>query len=84
METRILFFGRLKDAAGAREKWAALPENVINGASLIDWLCDGDDILHAALTAPDVRLCIDQSVVSSTAPLGNPQEIAFLPPFSGG
>jgi len=74
----------LREAAGAREKRVELPSEISTGAALIDWLCAGDSDLRIALSRPSVRLCVDQAIISNDAAFDHPQEIAFLPAFSGG
>ncbi|MEL6372180.1 MAG: MoaD/ThiS family protein [Pseudomonadota bacterium] len=82
--TRILFFGHLKDVAGEAGRDVILPKEIRVRTALIDWLAGEDDLLRTALSAESVRLCIDQQVVESDARFESPEEIGFLPPFSGG
>ena len=84
MATKLLFFGALKDLAGAAERLVDLPAAVTTGDALIDWIAEGDAALKEALKRPGVRLCIDQTIASDDAAIGDAREIAFLPPFSGG
>lgn len=84
MTTRILFFGKLKDPAGGGERDIDLPDDITNGAALIDFLCADNDALREALVGVGVRLSVDQAITSVETPFKNPEEIAFLPPFSGG
>jgi len=84
MATRILFFGKLKDPAGGATREVDLPGEITDGAALIDWLCADDDALRDALVGVGVRLSVDQAIISVETPFKNPEEIAFLPPFSGG
>lgn len=84
MTTRILFFGKLKDPAGAATRDVDLPAEISNGAALIDWLGADNDALRDALSGIGVRLSVDQAMISVETPFTNPEEIAFLPPFSGG
>jgi molybdopterin synthase sulfur carrier subunit len=81
---RLLFFGRLADAAGGRERTFVLPAP-ISIAALVDALADGAPELAAALAAPSVRVAINQAIVRGRdAIVGPGDEIAFLPPVSGG
>ena len=82
--TKLLFFGNLRELAGFSEKTIALPQDIIDEQSLIEWVAEDNTTLKAALEAPQVRLCIDQVVEPETFSLRDAKEIAFLPPFSGG
>ena len=84
METLVLFFGKLRDAAGGGERRLHLPAEITDRASLVAWISAGDEILFDALSAPGVRLSVDQMMLEDQATFTSPQEIAFLPPFSGG
>lgn len=84
MTTRILFFGKLKDPAGGAARVVDLPLEITDSAALIDWLCAGNDALREALAGVGVRLSVNQAIISHETPFENPEEIAFLPPFSGG
>ncbi|MEQ8936511.1 MAG: MoaD/ThiS family protein [Amphiplicatus sp.] len=80
---RLLFFGALGDAMG-RERTLALPQDVATGAGLIDHLCASDSVFADAYRRTKVRLAVNESIVDPQAPIDDDDEIAFLPPFSGG
>lgn len=84
MPTRVLFFGRLKDAAGVGERIVEIVDGERSIDALIKRLAAGDDALAAALAHPSVKVAIDQRVVDRATLIGAAREIAFLPPFSGG
>lgn len=77
---RILFFGRLRDAVGAAAMEAELPEGASDSESVRAWL--GRD--HPALLDPSVRVAVNAEIDHGNAPIGDGDEIAFLPPMSGG
>ena len=77
---RFLFFGRLRDALGTGALAAKLPEGVGDTDSVRAWL--GGD--HPALLDPSVRIAVNAQIGHCNAPLGDCDEIAFLPPMSGG
>lgn len=79
---RLLFFGALGDAMG-RERILPLPDGVRTGAALIDHLC-ADPVFADAYRRTKIRLAVNESIVDLQAPVGDGDEIAFLPPFSGG
>lgn len=84
MQTRILFFGALKEAAGVSERMEALPSSVTTPDMLIEYLAADDPRLMAALQAPSIRIAVDQEIMQRDDIIDAPSEVAFMPPFSGG
>lgn len=84
MKVRVLFFGRLRDQAGAAERVIDLPPTVATGDELIKLLGADDPDLANALAHPSVKMAADQTVLDKSARVDAAAEIAFLPPFSGG
>lgn len=76
---RLVFLGRLEDIAGASER------NVPGGA-LADVLAALDADLAVALGADRIRIALNGTLVAdrSGVVLGEGDELAFLPPVSGG
>lgn len=76
---RLVFLGRLEDLAGgaARE---------VRGGPMADVLAALDPDLVAALTGDRIRVALDGELVADwqSRELGENQELAFLPPVSGG
>ena len=72
----MLFLGRLQDAAGEGERTDAYRADV---AALIDSF---EAELSAALRSPTVRVAVN-GAFGATA-LADGDEVAFLPPVSGG
>ena len=83
-DARILFLGRLAEIAGGRER--ALPlSGPASIAEIVAALGNDDPDLAAALAAPSVRVVINQQIQRGTQGQAGPgDEIAFLPPVSGG
>jgi sulfur-carrier protein len=82
--TRVLFFGRLADIAGGRERALAL-SGPTDLAAIIATLGEGAPDLAAALAAPSVRVAVNRQIAPLRAGKAAPgDEIAFLPPVSGG
>ncbi|GGB92318.1 hypothetical protein GCM10011494_08350 [Novosphingobium endophyticum] len=80
MPIDLIFLGRLEDVAGAGQRAAALQPSV---DAVIDSL---EPELAQALRAPNVKLAVNGILLRDTdAPvLRDGDEIAFLPPVSGG
>jgi molybdopterin synthase sulfur carrier subunit len=81
---RLLFFGRLKDVAGAAQRSLEPPHGVRTAAELIDWIGRDEPTLGEALRSRSVRIAVDAEFVSRETSVAGAKEIAFMPPFSGG
>jgi sulfur-carrier protein len=80
MALKLVFLGRLEDAAGEAER------EVIH-ASRYDLLLAGlETDLVAALADPRIKLALNGEIVTdrSALVLEDGDELAFLPPVSGG
>lgn len=79
----IFFFGRLGDLLERRLDMdlPALPATV---AALRRELCQRFPHGASALTDPGVRACLDGMIALDDALIRTGQEIAFIPPLSGG
>ncbi len=84
MAGTVLLFGRLKDAFGAAS--IALPEGVGTVAGLRARLVQLNPDLAEMLRAKTVRIAVNQEMVLDEAgtPVSASDEIALLPPLSGG
>lgn len=81
MRVRVLFFGRLRELTGCAEDWADLPA----GAQVEDLFA------HYARSLPQVAgfrgslaASVNEEYAAWSAPLKDGDEVAFLPPVSGG
>lgn len=76
---KLVFLGRLEDLAGGAER-------DVPGGALADVLAALDGDLAAALGADRIRLAVNGTLVADRAAvvLGEGDELAFLPPVSGG
>ncbi|HPE46782.1 MAG TPA: MoaD/ThiS family protein [Hyphomonas sp.] len=83
---RILFFGKLSDLSGDSE-WP-MPEfaGTMDEGEFIELISGGKPELSSALKQPSVRVCVNQAIVpaSERAVITSADEVAFLPPMSGG
>ena len=81
MQVRVLFFGMLKDFAGHSSEWVTLPEP----ARLADVLhhCEERMPRLKAMSA-SIAMSINQEYASPEAQVKAGDEVAFLPPVSGG
>lgn len=81
---KVVFFASLREAVGVREQWVT----VQSFGALLDYIRETFDCEAVkALTADNVRVAINQSLVSDindVGPFHAGDEIAFLPPVTGG
>jgi len=81
MQVRVLFFGRLKDIVGKSEESAELSE----GARVEDLFARyGRSFPELAQFRSSVVASVNQEFAEWRAPLSSGDEVAFLPPVSGG
>ena len=81
MRVRVLFFGRLKDIVGRAEEQAELSEG-----ALVEDLFEryGRSYPELAKFRASVVASVNQEFSEWRAPLSSGDEVAFLPPVSGG
>jgi molybdopterin synthase sulfur carrier subunit len=82
---KLVFLGRLEDAAGAPE----IALDPLHDATLAQVLAGVPAELAAALSSPRIRIAVNGVLLApDQAPgdliIGECDEIAFLPPVSGG
>jgi molybdopterin converting factor subunit 1 len=81
MRVRVLFFGRLKDIVGKAEEQAELSE----GARVEDLFERyGRNFPELSKFRDSVAASVNQEFAEWRAPLASGDEVAFLPPVSGG
>jgi molybdopterin converting factor small subunit len=79
---KVVFLGRLKDLAGDSERF--MDASTLD--ALIDSFVPTEPELHAALKDKSVRVALNLTLLKAgeTPTLNTGDEIAFMPPFSGG
>ena len=83
MTVRLVFLGKFGDVAPMTE--IALPEGVRSLNDLKQWLARQQPLLGAAMEATRTRLIVNQCVAHDLSrAIADGDEIAFLPPMSGG
>ncbi len=76
MQVRLVLFAGLRQAAGFRERTVELPE----GATVADLLAT----LEPALTQRTFYVAVNEEYAHRDTPLKEGDEVALLPPVSGG
>jgi molybdopterin converting factor subunit 1 len=81
VQIRVLFFGVLRDIVGLREESLEVPQG-----SSVDTVFEHYSELHPGLreTAKSLVLALNQQFSAPNALLSDGDEVAFLPPVSGG
>ncbi len=81
MQIQVLFFGRLKDLFGAASTTFDLPEN-----SSVQYFLEHISLQTKQLQAwlPSLAVAVNQQFVQETHRLHDGDEVALLPPVSGG
>ncbi len=79
---KLLMLGRLRDVAGWRER--TLDDPPASLSALRDLLAREDAALGEALAGKGVQVAVNKMVVHEDAAIARGDEIAFLPPMSGG
>jgi molybdopterin synthase sulfur carrier subunit len=77
---RILLFGKLAEIAGWRRRDIVLPHDVKTLSGLRAYLADA----HPEIGAASTRAAINRHVAHLDDPVTDDDEIAFMPPMSGG
>ena len=80
---KLVFLGKFGDVADLTE--VALPAEVRTLSELKAWLTRQQPLLGQAMAATTTRLVVNQCVAHDlSASVADGDEIAFLPPMSGG
>ncbi len=80
---RLMFFGKLGDIAQARSREFPLG-NAETVSALKAAIAGSDEALGAALADPSVRCIVNEVLTQGDAAISDKDEIAFIPPVSGG
>ena len=82
---RLVFCGKFGEVAPASLGEVTLPGEVHTLADLKNWVAREQPLLGRAMDATSTRLILNQTVAHDLAvPVADGDEIAFLPPMSGG
>lgn len=81
--TKIIFLGWLKDRAGGPERHVDLPA-ISTPDELIAFVASGDQIFAEELSEPSIRIIINKSILADKVLPEIIEEVAFMPPLSGG
>lgn len=81
----LVYFARLREALGTAREELALPESVIDVATLREALVSRGGAWAQELgETKRVRTAVNQDMASADTPVNDGDEIAFFPPVTGG
>jgi molybdopterin synthase sulfur carrier subunit len=80
---KIAFFGVLSDIMG-RERTIEFDGARTTIRAVVEKLCAGNESLGAAFENSRIKFALNNTIVSFDEKVSDGDEIAFLPPFSGG
>jgi len=84
MSVTVLFFASLKETLGRERLSIELPVK-LELSAFIDRLAEElGPQAHQALTAESVRVAVNQELLNGSGVIGDGDEVAFLPPVTGG
>ena len=82
---RLLYFAWLRARIGTAEEELALPSQVHDVKSLLNWLkARGPNYAEALKDLSTVRVAVNQDYVGPEHPVHDGDEIAIFPPVTGG
>lgn len=80
---RVVYLGKLADIAGKRTEDIALPAAISTASALRTWL-DETRAFQGALLHRSVRIAVNNEIVPDVHPVTDHDEVALMPPVSGG
>jgi molybdopterin synthase sulfur carrier subunit len=82
---KIKYFAWLQDKVGIEEESIALPAEVNDVSSLIEWMSGrGQRYAEAFEFAEVIKVVINQKIVNNDHSIKEDDEIIFIPPIAGG
>ena len=85
VNVRVVYLARLREAFARSEERIDLPANDATVAALVATLrARGGVWADELATGRAVRVAVNHALVASDAPLGAGDEVALLPPVTGG
>ena len=82
MTVRVRFFAALRDAVGCDSFELATPQDVVGVIDAIH--ARFGDVAYTAVTGENVRIALNREFVDRPVCLRDGDEIAFMPPITGG
>ena len=84
MSVRVLFFASLRDSLGCDEHMLEMNAPMELSAFIDRLAAELGAAAREALTAESVRIAVNQELLNGTTRICDGDEVAFLPPVTGG
>lgn len=82
---RLVFLGKFGQLATSALSKAEPPQSVVTLGGLRDWVAEQEPALGAAMAATPLKMIVNHQVAHDlSAEFSAGDEVAFLPPMSGG
>jgi len=81
---RVLFFGKFSEFVDGSDGMTVEASGINRVQDLLGYIAKQNPSLHLEISAPQVMIAVNQQIASSDALLTDGDEIAFLPPVTGG
>lgn len=81
---KILLFGRLAELETEPSFSIELTDSIRTAGDVRRFLSEQNHTLGKALSEPQNLMALNQKIISDDAPISEEDELAFLPPVTGG
>jgi molybdopterin synthase sulfur carrier subunit len=81
---RVRLFGKFSELVADTQGMLLPPEGIATVADIVAQIADSNPGLHAEITGPQVLVAVNQQIVSRDTAVASGDEVAFLPPVTGG
>jgi len=81
---RLRLFGKFGDLAGERGELMVPAQGIEQVADVYRYIATVAPALHREITSPQVLVAVNQEIVPLDARVGEGDELAILPPVTGG
>lgn len=81
---QVRLFGRFSELLDEGDLFVVGPEGIATVEDVYRHLQSARPELHREVTGPQVLVAVNQEIVSAGHPVADGDEVAFLPPVTGG
>jgi molybdopterin synthase sulfur carrier subunit len=81
---QLRYFASLRETLGTGDEQLELPGDINDLTGLTRWLQNRDDTWKQALSDTRLHVAINQQIVNTNAAVNDGDEVAWVPPVTGG